>query len=190
MQVFEDDLYTRHPDLAEKRAAKTITLENTAKFLPEDTALLEYVTLKTGKSDETLLFVVTRQEGAPVLSTHVLPIKQASLAQQVNALRTACSDPRKPYRPAAQSLYQTLIAPAQSRLAGKKRLLICPDGVLWDVPFAALLSGDSGSKQVGQIPDAAFRDCVCLQRDGSGGGVDGSSRAVSGGAPRRRCWRF
>ena len=155
LQVFEDGLYARHPDIAQKRVAKTIEMKDISKFLPEDTALLEYVTLKAGKTDETVLFVVTRKAGAPILSTYILPLKQTSLIRQVDAFRNACADPRKPYRKEAQALYQTLIAPAQERLKGKKRLLICPDGVLWDVPFAALIA-DSGTPSSPSGKDATF----------------------------------
>jgi CHAT domain-containing protein len=39
-------------------------------------------------------------------------------------------------------MYRLLLPPAATRqLAGKKRLIVCPDGPLWDVPFAALNDG-------------------------------------------------
>ncbi len=155
LQVFEDSLYSRHPDIAQKRVAKTIEMKDVAKFLPEDTALLEYVTLKAGKMDETVLFVVTCKAGAPVLSTYILPLKQSSLIRQIDALRSACADPRKPYLMEAQALYKTLIAPAEARVKGKKRLLICPDGVLWDVPFAALIA-KSGTPSIPSRHGARF----------------------------------
>ena len=143
LQVFEDSMYVLHPDIARKQAATTSTLKDTEKFMPVDTALLEYVNLSVGKTDETLLFVVTQRAGKSELSTYILPVKQAKLKLQIEELRKACEDPRKPYRDAALALYQTLIAPAKDKLAGKKRLLICPDGVLWDVPFAALLADNA-----------------------------------------------
>jgi CHAT domain-containing protein len=43
------------------------------------------------------------------------------------------------YARTAHRLYQTLIAPAGDTLAGKRRLLIIPDGALHYVPFEALL---------------------------------------------------
>jgi CHAT domain-containing protein/tetratricopeptide (TPR) repeat protein len=143
LQTFEDSLYALHPDLARKRVATTTTLLELARLLPPDTALLEYVTLETGdgkdRSDRTALFVVTAQGGQAKVVAYNLPITRKALIRKVDAFRTACSDPRKPYRRQARALYRLLIAPAEKRLVGKKRLIVCPDGPLWDVPFAALM---------------------------------------------------
>lgn len=147
LQTFTDSLYARHPDLARKRAAKTATLADVAKFLPQDTALLEYVVLgtDTGKDgiDETVLFVVTNETGKAAVRTYSLPVRSgAALAKKTDALRLACADPRKPYQSAAREMYRLLLPPAAAKqLAGKKRLIVCPDGPLWDVPFDALRDG-------------------------------------------------
>ena len=42
----------------------------------------------------------------------------------------------------ARALYQMLLGPFRERLAGKSRLIVVPDGALWNVPFQALLSPD------------------------------------------------
>src|SRR5262249_52424381 len=76
------------------------------------------------------------------VEAYILPIKQKALIRQVDAFRTACANPHKPYHRKAQALYRLLMAPAIKLLSGKKRLIVCPDGVLWDVPFAALMQGD------------------------------------------------
>lgn len=147
LQLYEDGLYALHPELADKRAAATITLAQTAQFLPDDTVLLEFATLyakeypdETG-TDQTLLFVVTKQNGAAHLRVVPIAVTRAALSQQVEAFRAACADPRKNYQVEARKLYDLLIRPALSPLEGKKRLLICPDGPLWGLPFAALHDG-------------------------------------------------
>lgn len=141
---FTSRLYARKPELARKRAAKTVTLSDMPAFLPADTALLEYVTLKAGAGptglDETWLFVVTTRSGQAHLTVTALPVTTAVLSGKAEAFHAACADPRNPYRKTAQELYHLLIAPAEKQLRGKTRLIICPDGALWDVPFQALLS--------------------------------------------------
>jgi CHAT domain-containing protein/tetratricopeptide (TPR) repeat protein len=143
LQQFTDRLYARHPDLAHKRAARTTTLADLAGFLPADTALLEYVVLEAGagrqKTDRTILLVVTAERGRAKVCAYPIRVRRRELGEQVDAFRSACADPRRDYRPRASQLYRLLIAPAARQLAGKRRLIVCPDGPLWDLPFAALL---------------------------------------------------
>ena len=148
LQAFTTSLYARYPELARKRVARTATLADVARFLPPDTALLEYVVLEGESSqeeiDRTVLFVVTRPKvgAAATVRAYSLPTAHRRLvANRVDAFRAACADPRKPYAKQADALYRLLLAPAAKQLAGKKRLLICPDGPLWDLPFAALHDG-------------------------------------------------
>ncbi len=148
LQKFTDGLYARHPDLARKRAAKTVNLADVARFLPADTALLEYVALAAGTGtekdaiDQTVLLVVTKEAGKATVRTYSLPVTREALTKKTDALRLACADPRKPYQNVARQMYRLLLPPAAAKqLVGKKRLVICPDGPLWDVPFAALHDG-------------------------------------------------
>ncbi|HEV2720529.1 MAG TPA: CHAT domain-containing protein, partial [Thermoanaerobaculia bacterium] len=43
------------------------------------------------------------------------------------------------YRKTARALYELLVAPAEERLRGAKRICIVPDEELWRVPFQALI---------------------------------------------------
>ncbi len=141
LQTFEDSISARHPHLARKRAAAAITLPELARLLPSDTALLEYTALnneRDEKSNGFALFVITVHAGHADVAAYNLPIITKALIGKVDAFRAACADPRRPYRSRARALYRLLIAPAAKQLAGKKRLIICPDGPLWNVPFAAL----------------------------------------------------
>ncbi len=66
------------------------------------------------------MFVVTRNP-ALVVTAYPLAIKPAEIAQLT-----------------ARELYQVLLKPAEPQIATKSHLIIIPDGVVWDVPFAAL----------------------------------------------------
>ena len=145
--------------------ARTVTLADTAVFLPPDTALLEYVTVQTGQGKKArigfVLFVVTQGSGKPRL--RVMPIKAdaATLAQKTEQLRLACaarpgSAAEMPYRPLARELYALLIAPAESALQGIHRLVICPDGPLWNAPFQAMLAAPPAVSGTGSLPPPQF----------------------------------
>ena len=159
-------------------------------MLPEDTALLEYVTLVPGKSDAMVVFIVTQHDGVPALTAHFIAADPAGAPNDVNALRTACSDPRKPYRGAAQTLYRKLIAPSEQQLAGKTRLLICPDDQLWDVPFAALLGPDAqaagpadrGSKFLADRFEIAYAYSAAGAVAQMARAVEGRTRVIKGSA--------
>lgn len=142
LQTYTDTLYARHPQLAQKRAARTLTLSETGRFLPADTALLEYIVLNGGmgkdRQDKTVLLLTTLENGKPQVRVFPLQIASASLPRLTEAFRQTCADPRRDYRPPARQLYSLLLAPASRSLTGKTRLVICPDGPLWDVPFQAL----------------------------------------------------
>ncbi len=135
INTFTDRLYARHPGLAERRVAHTTTLAELCKVLPADTAVLDYVV--AGKND-VRLFVVTRFAGKPSLSVYQVSKNYSALNAQSERFHTICSNPRKSYLAEARALYRSLLKPAEAQFRGIKRLVICPDGALWDVPFQAL----------------------------------------------------
>jgi len=128
-------LYAAHPDLAEERVATTATIPDLAKRLPSDTALLDYV---VASDKDVRFFVVTTKGPKANLKVYWAPGAYKTRSAEASALHAACSNPNKPYLQLSKSLYNALIQPAMAQLRGKKRLVICPDGALWDVPFAAL----------------------------------------------------
>ncbi len=144
LQHFTNSLYARHSDLSFKRAAHTATLSDVATFLPADTALLEYVVLRTSKLNKVVLFCVTLEKDKSGKAKAVLqayPINRTAeqLGERVEDFRIACSDPNRDYQEKAAELYKLLVAPAARQLQGRKRLVICPDGPLWGTPFQALM---------------------------------------------------
>ncbi len=143
-QAFMDSVYARHPNLMRQQGVRTVTLEQIAQSLPADTALIEYLLLQPSAqagNDYLLIFCLTAERGKPKLSARVIPLSEPPLAERTESFVLTCAVPNAEYRARAIEMYNLLIAPIASKLAGVKRLVICPDSTLWDVPFQALLDG-------------------------------------------------
>ncbi|HXI17925.1 MAG TPA: CHAT domain-containing protein, partial [Chloroflexota bacterium] len=145
LAAFTDALYAKYPELARKRAARTVSLQEVARFLPPDTALLEYVVLQARGAgeqglDKTVLFCITAKNGKATVSTYSIDVTRQQLTTLADDFRAACADQKKDYRHQARALYALLVAPADKQLAGRKRLIVCPDGPLWGLPFQALMT--------------------------------------------------
>ncbi len=140
-EAFQTSLYAAHLELRVQRGeAKTVTLEETAKLLPDaQSALLEYVVT----DEKTYLFVLTAgsdtTRGTAKLQSHTLAIKRKDLTEHVAALRQQLAKRDLTFRPTASKLYDLLLSPARAELQGKQTLVIVPDGALWELPFQALL---------------------------------------------------
>lgn len=101
--------------------------------VPRDGAVLYYTSLRgrlllwlVGRDEQTL---VTIPAGTDELSRRVTIYRRLLEARRAGALA----------RQSAEELYRILIDPVASRLAGVKRLVIIPDGVLHAIPFSGLL---------------------------------------------------
>ena len=114
----------------------SLDLDGARALLPPGAALLSY----SVGPQHTLLFVVTR--GA--VSVHRLPVGRDGLTARVAQFRASIAGPRR--APAAlarldeqaRALYRDLLLPGGAVVAAARRLLICPDGPLHALPFAAL----------------------------------------------------
>ena len=147
--------------LREKRFAATagrldprggvVTLDEIRKQLPRGTALLEYALGDTC----SLLWAVDRNG----FDTFVLP-NRAALRVDIERFRDAIQKPGagdSVLRETAATLYDRLVRPAEKRLAKAERLVIVPDGFLFELPFEALLTHKSSS-------EADWRDLPYLAR--------------------------
>ncbi len=144
LAAFHSQLYARYPEVARRRGAAGIELPETARFLRKDTALLEYVsvTMRVDRrtiADRTLLFCVTMQGGAPRLQVYPVERTQSQLTELAAKLQAEILARGDRFRLTARELHRLLIAPAAAQLAGKERVIICPDGPLWNIPFQVLL---------------------------------------------------
>jgi CHAT domain-containing protein/tetratricopeptide (TPR) repeat protein len=141
LEAFHTSLYTAHPDLRVARGgAPPIDIRQAAAAIPDpDTALLEYVV----GDKRTLLFVVT-VTGSGVsrvsdLKIYTLNITRTDLTDNVRVYREMLADHGLGFRKPASDLAALLLRPAKPLLQTRKRLVIVPDGPLWDLPFQALL---------------------------------------------------
>jgi len=134
-EAFQFNLYADHPELKTRRgAAPPLQLAQAGALLPDvNTALLEFVVV----DEKTYLFVLTKS-GAVGVKVYPLEIKQKDLAERVSRFRQMLSTSDNRFSKPAHELYDLLVKPAAAQLRGKTRLLIVPDGALWELPFQAL----------------------------------------------------
>ncbi len=122
------------------------------RAIPERSILVEFAVRDAG----VLVFLV-RPTG-PVQAIPV-PIDAKALTARVNQVRPAAS--REPQTRglaaagtgdisirAARELFQKLFPPAvRQAIHSADRVILSPDGPLWDLPFAALVTNESGTPQ-------------------------------------------
>jgi CHAT domain-containing protein/tetratricopeptide (TPR) repeat protein len=130
-----------NPRYADVRYPEPSKLAEARALLDDDSVLLEYLVGNQG----SFLFAITTDG----VKTFNLP-KEERLTQQIKQIREAILKPEAEYQLTDQShskyvklsrsLYLNLIEPAASVLAGKKRIVIAPDGALNYLPFEALLT--------------------------------------------------
>ncbi len=138
LEDFQIALYQKYPRLAQLRAATGARLSEVPKFLPEDTALLEFAPAAMPWEDGLVLFCVTAGRGRATVTAHLMGDLRVALPALVENFRGACADLRRDAAFAGPELYELLLADAAPRFHQKKRLLICPTGPLWGLPFQAL----------------------------------------------------
>ncbi len=145
LELFRSGVYGAHPELMVKRGVPldigpgqlAISVRDT------ETVLLEYVAGDAGVA----LFAVTRNgkmPGAQVSVTgYSIPGSPKEIETRIMAMRADMSNPSHPIHFHARWLYDRLLGPAAAALRGKSRLIVIPDGALWDLPFQALMTPDN-----------------------------------------------
>lgn len=121
------------PKLAALQYPQPLNLKGAQAALDRGTLLLSYYV----DENETYLFAVI----GTTLKVLSLPVGKKILNEEVNLLRDEVSR-KKLGNPAqrGKKLYDILIRPTQTLINQAKRILICPDGPLHTLPFAALVS--------------------------------------------------
>jgi CHAT domain-containing protein/Tfp pilus assembly protein PilF len=129
-------LFGAHPALRALRGeAPSLQMEDLpALLLDPGTALLEYV---VGPSEAHLL-VLTRDAGVTRVGSYGLAAGP-SLARDARQFRQRLAERDLGAGTLARQLYDRLLKPAHAQLAGRRQLVIVPDGVLWELPFQALM---------------------------------------------------
>jgi CHAT domain-containing protein len=134
-EQLEMEIRQKHPRYAELRYPTPLDVKAIQALLDEQTALVEYALGANG----SFLFAVTKER---FLAAR-LPAGPL-ISERVETLRRALTEPKQTtlpnYLDPARWLYQQLIQPAAKLLAGKQQLIIVPDGILYYLPFEALLT--------------------------------------------------
>jgi CHAT domain-containing protein/Tfp pilus assembly protein PilF len=140
LERFDSDAEARAPQLRSRRGTAAI-LEPAALAEivdRDDLAILEFVVHER----RTTLFVITRRNGAPVVTHHRIEIGRTELNGRVQTLFRKLSGRDLLYVSEARSLYALLLAPAAAEIRGARVLCLVPDGPLWQLPFEALVRND------------------------------------------------
>jgi CHAT domain-containing protein/Tfp pilus assembly protein PilF len=139
-EAYETRTYAAHPDLSAGRGGSEPLSLNEAGALINDsqTALLEYVVTP----NRTYLFVLTKPGRTDPVRLKVYPIEVSAreLATRVADFRQRLAGNSADFKEPARALYDLLLQPAQTELAGKTAICIVPSEGLWELPFQALLS--------------------------------------------------
>jgi len=131
--AFRSEIRLKHPVVQRRRLDSLPAVE-----LPPGSrsmALVEYVVA----DKELLAFVVTEHAPLRVVRIRVAHEKLQRDALELEKLIAARSPA---YRQAGRKLYDLLIAPLEPYVRGVTTLAIAPAGVLWTVPFHALVGRD------------------------------------------------
>ena len=133
-------------DTAERRSLLTAavvrpTLEQIARLLPIGTVLFEY----SGGIGPDPLFVIDRGTTRASLRVVTLPVTSRQLSGAVSSFRASVERPGtvsiEVARQQGAALYDMLLGPVDDIVARASRLIIVPDGPLFDLPFVALVRG-------------------------------------------------
>lgn len=124
--------YPKYYDL--KYRTKTASVKEVQAALDNKTALIEY-----SVGDSSLVTFVISKDKFDILNTPI----DSTFAKVVTQFNKSIKKiNRKAFLPQSQKLYATLIQPIEPHLQGKSKLVIIPDGMLYYVPFEALVSAE------------------------------------------------
>lgn len=137
-QSFQDAAFVTHPEL-NVRSGRAATIDRSGidgLTRNRGSAYLEYVVSK----DHVYLFVLTATKSNELqLKCYRLMIPPAELVRKVDQFHDQLANLNPDYSGNARELYSLLVAPAAEQLKGVDTLCIVPDGVLWNLPFQALM---------------------------------------------------
>ena len=157
----ENTLLAAHPEVRKREPVGQTSAASASSAIENDpaTLLLEFVT----HADSTTVFMVG--PGKLPLEAHTLPIGAEALCKRVDGFRNALAERSLGWRDGADSLGKLLLTPAGERLSKSDRVVVVPDGPLWDLPFQVLRGGDNGACLVDRLavsyaPSAAFLNRV------------------------------
>jgi len=137
MDAMSAELYREHPELRVQRGEfRPLAEAELAKLLGSpQTAVVEFAVVDRA----AYVFTVTlNQRGAPQIEAHTL--KMQGLEEEVTRFRRQLANRDLDYRESAKALYARLLGPVAASLRNKTRVVVVPDGPLWELPFQALIT--------------------------------------------------
>lgn len=132
---FQTTLYTAHPELKIHRGeiVDRKFQHGASKFIADNkTAFLEYVV----SEEKSFLFLLCSSG----LKTYEIKISQQELTKTVIAYRNQIAKRNPAFLNIAKQLYNLLLSPVIPQLREIQSVIIIPDGILWELPFQALMS--------------------------------------------------
>ena len=138
LAAFDSAFVARHPELAALRGrVAALGMADAHRVVRDpDTAVVEYVV-----DDRRLFAFVATTDGSRVsVDARAIDVDAGTLSARAEQFRARIASRELDVAAAARALYDLLLGPFGPRLAGKTRLVIVPDGPLWNVPFQALRS--------------------------------------------------
>jgi len=143
-----DEVCRRSPALADLERPTPLDLDGIAKSLDPGTVL---VTFALGP-EHSHVFVVSRADDPGCrFAERLIGMNEDDLADEVRDFRDYIAAGRVPgadeegLRRRAGRLYDRLLLPVEPWLAGAERIVVCPEGPLHALPFAALARTVDGS---------------------------------------------
>jgi CHAT domain-containing protein/tetratricopeptide (TPR) repeat protein len=121
---------------------RRLSVATLRRNLAVDDALVDFTVL-----DSFVTAIVVRRQRTTMIPLHVSPAQLSAWVDELRRplLRIAGGQLDLAHAPfdaaAAETLFTALVAPLAAHLRDVKRLAIAPDGVMWYVPFAALVTG-------------------------------------------------
>ena len=131
-------LYATYPQLRIQRAdLKEETLEDAARVLSHESIAIEFV-----KSEKKLFLFVVSVDATGTSASRVVTIdvNTDQMAARITTLRDKISAGDLDFQRVSRELYNLIIHPVENELAGKREVIIVPDGPLWDLPFQVLMN--------------------------------------------------
>lgn len=131
-EAFRAVAFASQPALrARTGALEPWTLADLEELADARTLLVEYVVTDA----RTYLFLFDRQQG---LRVHTLALPRAELGRRTRAFRERLASRDLDLAAPARALCNALLGPARPAMARGLRLVVVPDGPLWELPFQAL----------------------------------------------------
>jgi CHAT domain-containing protein len=115
-------------------STKSEGLREIQQKLPEDIQMLQYAVLES----KIVIWLVERNASF----VEIVPARSEELSTQAKQFLDQIKTRSPEANLTSQKLYEPLIAPIEAKLDAKKQLVIVPDGMLYEVPFAALKKRD------------------------------------------------